>query len=228
MGSENSDDGLTTVISETFDVGATEVCFPFNFTVSDETVDTKRLKLTIMNGTNMTEVENGSGSMVINIVDKESRKLICRNYCCAKPTQYKYLVYTQYIQFAVSSIPPTHTHLFLSACPTAFLFPETAVNSQAEFPCSFLDDSFLSGGVITAQCSANNTWDALDMSQCTFRNDVHVSIIAIVEVPTRSHMQEETIEVCHYQRTSPSMLAVHPFNYVQTRLLHPSSSKSMS
>ena len=102
MGSEYSDDGLTTVFSETFDVGATEVCFPFNFTVSDETVDIKRLKLTIMNGTNMTEVENGSGSMVINIVSKESRKLICRNYCCAK---LLYLVYTKYKLFTV---PPSH------------------------------------------------------------------------------------------------------------------------
>ena len=92
MGSENSVDGLTTV-TETFDVSATEVCFLFNFTVSGKTVDTKRLKLTIMNGTNMTEVENGSGSMVINIVDKESRKLICRNYCC---TNLFYLLYTQY------------------------------------------------------------------------------------------------------------------------------------
>ena len=69
------------------------------------------------------------------------------------------------------------------------------MNSQAEYPCSFLDDSFLPGGVITAQCSANSTWDALDMSQCTFRNDVQVATVAVVEVLTSSAMQEETIEV---------------------------------
>ena len=69
------------------------------------------------------------------------------------------------------------------------------MNSQAEFPCSLLDDSFLPGGVITAQCSANSTWDALDMSQCTFRSDVQVATIAVVEVLTSSAMQEETVEV---------------------------------
>ena len=69
------------------------------------------------------------------------------------------------------------------------------MNSQAEFPCSSLDDSFLPGGVITAQCSANSTWDALDMSQCTFRSDVQVATVAVVEVLTSSAMQEETVEV---------------------------------
>ena len=69
------------------------------------------------------------------------------------------------------------------------------MNSLAEFPCSLLDDSFLPGGVITAQCSANSTWEALDMSQCTFRNDVQVATVAVVEVLTSSAMQEETIEV---------------------------------
>ena len=80
------------------------------------------------------------------------------------------------------------------ACPAAFLFPETPVNSQAEFPCSVLDDSFLPGGVITVNCSANNTWDALDMSQCTFRNDVQVATIAVVEVLTSPDRPEETLD----------------------------------
>ena len=118
MGSENSDDSLTTVISETFKVDATEVCFPFNFTVSDETVDTKRLKLTIMNGTNMTEVENGSGSMVINIVNKESRKLICRSYCCAKPILPSvcpiYIVYH-------SPLPPSRLPIHICSCQPVLL-----------------------------------------------------------------------------------------------------------
>ena len=91
--------------------------------------------------------------------------------------------------------PPPHTHTISSACPAAFLFPETPVNSQAEFPCSLLDGSFLPGGVITAHCSANNTWDALDMSQCTFRNDVPVATLAVVEVVTDSDLQKETLEV---------------------------------
>ena len=69
------------------------------------------------------------------------------------------------------------------------------MNSLAEFPCSLLDDNFLPGGVITAQCSANSTWDALDMSQCTFRSDVQVATVAVVDVHTSSAMQEETIEV---------------------------------
>ncbi len=69
------------------------------------------------------------------------------------------------------------------------------MNSQAEFPCSFLDDSFLPGGMITAQCSANSTWNALDMSQCTFRNDVQVATVAVVEILPSLAMQEETIEV---------------------------------
>ena len=69
------------------------------------------------------------------------------------------------------------------------------MNSQAEFPCSLLDDSFLPGGVITAQCSANSTWDALDMSQCTFSKDVQVAYVAVVEVHTSSAMQEKTVEV---------------------------------
>ena len=69
------------------------------------------------------------------------------------------------------------------------------MNSQAEFPCFLLDDSFLPGGMITAQCSANSTWNALDMSQCTFRNDVQVATVAVVEILPSLAMQEETIEV---------------------------------
>ena len=36
--------------------------------------------------------------------------------------------------------------------------------------------------MITAKCSVNNTWGPLDMSQCTFRSDVPVAAVAVVEV----------------------------------------------
>ena len=82
------------------------------------------------------------------------------------------------------------------------------MNSQAEFSCSLLDDSFLPGGVITAQCSANSTWDALDMSQCTFRSGVQVATVAVVEVLTSSAMQEETIEVLYIAKSFiPTIIA---------------------
>ena len=35
---------------------------------------------------------------------------------------------------------------------------------------------------MTAKCSVNNTWGPLDMSQCTFRSDVQVAGVAVVEV----------------------------------------------
>lgn len=84
---------------------------------------------------------------------------------------------------------------FWSACPPAFLFPETPINSTAAFPCSFLDGSFLNGGMITANCTVDSTWDTLDMSQCTFRTDAPVDTVAVVEVVTDSAMQQETLEV---------------------------------
>ena len=84
---------------------------------------------------------------------------------------------------------------FPSACPSAFLFPETPINSQAEVPCSLLDGSFFPGGVITARCSMHSTWDTLDMSQCTFRNDALPSAVAVVEVITDADSQKETLEV---------------------------------
>ena len=35
---------------------------------------------------------------------------------------------------------------------------------------------------MTARCTANNTWGPLDMSQCTFTNDISVVAVAVVEV----------------------------------------------
>ena len=35
---------------------------------------------------------------------------------------------------------------------------------------------------MTARCTANNTWGPLDMSQCTFTNDISVAAVAVVEV----------------------------------------------
>ena len=35
---------------------------------------------------------------------------------------------------------------------------------------------------MTAKCSADGTWGPLDMSQCTFRSDVQVAGVAVVEV----------------------------------------------
>ena len=59
-------------------------------------------------------------------------------------------------------------------------------------PCTLLDDSFLPGGMIAANCSVNNTWGALDMSRCTFRNDAPVTAVAVVVINTDSAMQKET------------------------------------
>ena len=49
--------------------------------------------------------------------------------------------------------------------------------------------------MITARCSVNSTWDNLDMSQCTFRNDAPVSAVAVMEVIADSTSQQETLEV---------------------------------
>ena len=35
---------------------------------------------------------------------------------------------------------------------------------------------------MTARCTANSTWGPLDMSQCTFTNDISVAAVAVVEV----------------------------------------------
>ena len=35
---------------------------------------------------------------------------------------------------------------------------------------------------MTAKCSVNSTWGPLDMSQCTFRSEVSVAGVAVVEV----------------------------------------------
>ena len=74
-----------------------------------------------------------------------------------------------------------HIFIPLSACPEAFFFPRTPINTQHELACSQLDDSFLPGGMIRARCFANGTWGPLDMSQCTFRSDASVAAVAVVE-----------------------------------------------
>ena len=76
----------------------------------------------------------------------------------------------------------THTLPLLSACPETFIFSTSLSQTQAELPCSQLDGSFLPGGMVTARCTANNTWGPLDMSQCTFTNGISVAAVAVVEV----------------------------------------------
>ena len=83
--------------------------------------------------------------------------------------------------------------LFHSACPQSFIFLETPVNSQADLPCSQLDGSFLPGGMVTARCTANNTWGPLDMSQCTFTNGISVAAVAVVEV--QSLVEDSILEM---------------------------------
>ena len=69
-------------------------------------------------------------------------------------------------------------------------------------PCSELDNSFLSSGLMTAKCSVNRTWGPLDMSQCTFQSDASLTAVAVVEVMTDSPMNVKvlshmcTIEHC--------------------------------
>ena len=84
---------------------------------------------------------------------------------------------------------------FLAACPAAFIFPNSPSKSQEMLPCSQLDGSFLPGGMVTAKCSVNSTWGPLDMSQCTFRSDVPVAGVAVVEIVTDSDIQANNIEV---------------------------------
>ena len=71
---------------------------------------------------------------------------------------------------------------YATACHPNLIFPKTPVNSQAKLPCSQLDGSFLAGGMVTAKCSVNSTWEPLDMSQCTFSSNVQVAAVAVVEL----------------------------------------------
>ena len=48
---------------------------------------------------------------------------------------------------------------------------------------------------MTAKCSVNSTWGPLDMSQCTFRSDVQVAGVAVVEIVTDSDIQASDIKV---------------------------------
>ena len=48
---------------------------------------------------------------------------------------------------------------------------------------------------MTAKCSVNSTWGPLDMSQCTFRSDVQVAGVAVVEIVTDSDIQANNIQV---------------------------------
>ena len=90
-----------------------------------------------------------------------------------------------------------HHHYSLSACPAAYFFEYASTNSQAQFPCSQLDGSFPPYGKVTANCSTANSWGPLDMSQCTFRNDVPVAAVAVVEVASYSAIQTTVIEVLY-------------------------------
>ena len=63
-------------MSVTFLVGAMEACGKFILVTNEEAIDTEQIVLMIVESLNMTKVgnANGSGSMVINIVSKNSRK----------------------------------------------------------------------------------------------------------------------------------------------------------
>ena len=74
----NSGNYTNTFSSETlvtFEVGSSETCFNFSFVVSNDALDSEHLTLSIMNTTSKTEVEKGLGTVVIHIVDKDSRRL---------------------------------------------------------------------------------------------------------------------------------------------------------
>ena len=83
----------------------------------------------------------------------------------------------------------------MTACHPNFIFPETPVNSQVEFPCSRLDGSFFPGGMVTSKCSGNSTWGPLDMSECTFRSDASVTAVAVVEVMSLMEDSQLDMEV---------------------------------
>ena len=73
--SGNSTDTLSSETLVTFEVGSSETCFNFSFVVSNDALDSEHLTLSIMNTTSRTEVEKGLGTVVIHIVDKDSRRL---------------------------------------------------------------------------------------------------------------------------------------------------------
>ena len=81
------------------------------------------------------------------------------------------------------------------ACPEAFIFSDLPSRPQAELPCSQLDGTFLPGGMVTARCTDNSTWGPLDMSQCTYRSDIQVPAVAVVEIRTDSDIETKEIEV---------------------------------
>ena len=57
----------------TFDVGVLEACFNYSFM---ETMNTEQYSLMILNSTNKTEVNQSSEYVVINIAERNSRRLI--------------------------------------------------------------------------------------------------------------------------------------------------------
>ena len=73
--SGNYTDTLSSETLVTFEVGSSEACFNFSFVVSNDAVDSEHLTLSIMNTTSRTEVEKGLGTVVIHIVEKDSRTL---------------------------------------------------------------------------------------------------------------------------------------------------------
>ena len=73
--SRNYTDTLSSETLVTFEVGSSETCFNFSFVVNNDAVDSEHLTLSIMNTTSTTEVKKGSGTVVIHIVDKDSRTL---------------------------------------------------------------------------------------------------------------------------------------------------------
>ena len=51
---------------------------------------------------------------------------------------------------------------------------------------------------MTAVCSVNSTWGALDMSRCTFRNGAPVAAVAVVEIMTDSPSKVK-VSACMHQ-----------------------------
>ena len=63
--------------------------------------------------------------------------------------------------------------------------------------------------MITANCSLNSTWNTLDMSQCTFRNNVPVMALVVMEVLSDSAIQKKTLEVHTYIHPSHEYMEVN-------------------
>lgn len=59
----------------TFEVGSLETCFNFTLLASNDALDSEHLTLSIMNTASTTEVKKGLGTVVIHIVDSDSRRL---------------------------------------------------------------------------------------------------------------------------------------------------------